>query len=135
MNVHMHQARNMVGWILGIALFSPFALYFEPMEQHVALPEVTGRVTHAGRPINGMTLCLDGSDGDHSAFSNLSEDGSFRLLNMREGGFGARPGSYRAHLFANHEGGTAPAKYVDPKTSSLKIRIAPGWNELVINLN
>ena len=39
MNVHMHQVRNMVGWILGIALFSPFVLYFEPMEYALRYPK------------------------------------------------------------------------------------------------
>ncbi len=135
MNVHLHHARNMMGWILGIALFSPFALYLEPSDQPVTLPEVTGTVTLAGRPLNNMTLCLDSEKGEHSAFSNLSTDGSFRLLNMKEGGFGARPGRYRAHLFTAQQGPIVPAKYADSGTSSLKIEIAPGWNELNINLD
>ena len=135
MNVHLHQARNMMGWILGIVFFSPFVMCFEPLEQPVELPEVTGRVTFGGRPLNDMTLCLDSEKGDHSAFSNLSDDGSFRLLNMGLGGFGARPGRYRAHLYTSQDGPTVPAKYGDSKNSSLEIVIAPGWNELNIKLD
>jgi hypothetical protein len=122
-------------WVIAIVALSPLALCIETPHDGVVLPEVTGQVTLAGRPLNGLTLCLDSEqDGDHTAFCTLGEDGSFRLLNMRYGGFGTHPGRYRAHLNSSWGGPQVPAKFADGKTSGMDIAIAPGWNELNINL-
>jgi hypothetical protein len=135
MNSHLHQARNVMGWVLAIAAFSPFALCcFEFPSSKNSLSDVTGRVTYSGHPLNDMFLCLD-SGGVHSAFSALKSDGSFRLLNMKEGSTGAYRGQYHAHLYSHSMGPSLPAKYGDPKTSGVEIVIGTDWCDLEIDLD
>ena len=134
MTVHLHHARTIMGWILGIAVFSPFALYFEPADTKEPVSEVSGRVTYSGRPVQDMIICLDSEGGGHCAFGLVKHDGSFNLLNMR--GLGsANPGRYYAHLFKFKDGTPIPTKYDDPKKSGLAIEIAPDWCELDIDLH
>jgi hypothetical protein len=124
-----------MGWVLGTAALSPFALYcFELPSPEATLSEVTGRVTYSGRPLNDMILCLD-SGGVHSAFSALKSDGSFRLVNMKEGCTGAYRGRYHAHLYSHFTGPSLPAKYGDPKTSGVEIEIGTDWSDLSIDLD
>jgi hypothetical protein len=134
MNVHLHHARNVMGWVIGIAAFSPFALCLEFPSPKNTLSDVTGRVTYSGRPLNDMTICLD-LGGVHSAFSALSSDGSFRLLSMNEGCAGAYRGRYNAHLYTHQHGPSLPAKFGNPKTSGVEIEIDTDWSDLNIDLN
>ena len=77
-----------MGWVIGIAAFSPFVLCLDFSSPQKTLSDVTGRVTYSGRPLNDTIICLD-SDGVHSAFSTPNPDGSFRLLSMTEYRVGA----------------------------------------------
>jgi hypothetical protein len=135
MNIHLHHARNAMGWILGIAAFSPFALIFESSSAKLTLSDVTGRVTCSGRPLNDVTICLDSAGGVHSAFGSLGSDGSFRLLSMNEGCAGASPGRYHAHLYSHRQATKLPEKYRDPQTSGLEIEIDSDWSDLHIDLH
>ena len=90
MNVHLHHSRNVMGWVLGIAAFSPFVLMFESSSPSSTPSDVTGRVTYSGHPLNDAIICLDSEGGIHSAFGSLSgSDGTFRLLNFGWGITGA----------------------------------------------
>jgi hypothetical protein len=135
MNVHLHHSRNLMGWILGIAAFSPFALVFESSNSQYTLSDVTGRVTYSGHPLHDVILCLDTEGGVHSAFGSLEADGSFRLLNMEGGRTGANPGRYHAHFFSLSQAAKLPEKYRDPKTSGLEIEIDSDWSDLHIELH
>ena len=44
------------------------------------LAPVTGRLTYSGKPLKGMTLCLDSPGGVHCAYATLRSDGSFAWL-------------------------------------------------------
>jgi hypothetical protein len=124
-----------MGWVLGIAFFSPFVLCLDfSNPERETLSDVTGRVTYSGRPLNDMTICLD-LDGLHSAFSTLKSDGSFRLLCLTGRRAGAFRGRYHAHLYSNPGGPSLPAKYVNPDTSGLELEIATDWNDFKIDLN
>jgi hypothetical protein len=135
MNLHLHHARTVMGWVLGIAAFSPFVLCLEFSDpNNKTLSDVTGRVTYSGRPLSEMTICLD-EGGIHSAFSALRSDGSFRLRSMKEGCAGAYRGRYHAHLYSHPYGPSLPAKYGDPSTSGVEIDIDTDWSNLNIDLN
>ena len=99
------------------------------------LSDVTGRVTYCGKPLHGMTLCLDSVGGVHCAYATLRSDGSFRLINMTGNNTGAVPGRYYAHLYPNPYSSSLPAKYHDSRTSGLEIDVATDWNELNIDLH
>jgi hypothetical protein len=134
MNVHSQQARKVMGWILGIAAFSPLALCYQPLNPRVTLSDVTGRVTYSGRPLTGATICLDSESGNHSAVGKLGSDGSFRLLSIM-GRVGAHPGLYHAYLYSRKGGTSLPAKFSDPRTSGLEIEIGSGWSNFNIDLH
>jgi hypothetical protein len=134
MNVHSQQARTVIGWILGIAAFSPFALCYQPSNPQVTMSDVTGRVTYSGRPLTGATICLDSESGNPSVLATLGPGGSFQLRNI-QGRVGALPGLYHAFLYSRPGGTSLPAKFGDPRTSGLEIEIASGWNELNIDLH
>jgi hypothetical protein len=131
--VHLHQARQWTGWILGAVAMAPFAFCFDaPVTVSRTVP-VTGRVTYLGRPLGDLIICLD-KDGEHSACAMLQADGSFRLININCGDEGAVPGRYRAHLAAHLAGSTFPSRYGDTATSGMELVIGPGWNEVRIDL-
>lgn len=134
MNVHLHRARTIMGWLIGIAAFSPFVLCLDFANPNNTLSDVTGRVTYSGQPLNEMMICLD-VGGVHSAFSRLNSDGSFRLLSMAEGRAGASRGRYHAHLYSQSNGPTLPAKFGDPTTSGVEIDIDTDWSDLSIDLH
>jgi len=134
MNVHSQQARKVVGWILGIAAFSPLALCYESMNPRVTRSDVTGRVTYSGRPLTGATICMDSESGNHSAVGKLGSDGSFRLESV-SGRVGAFPGLYHAYLLSRKGDTSLPAKFRDPHTAGLEIEIASGWSDLNIDLH
>jgi hypothetical protein len=134
MNVHSQQARNVIGWILGIAAFSPIALCYESSNPRVTMSDVTGRVTYSGGPLTGAVICLDPKSGNHSASGTLGSDGSFQLMSIN-GRLGAVPGLYHAFLCSPVGGPSLPAKFCDPSTSGLEIEIASGWNDLNIDLH
>jgi hypothetical protein len=134
MNVHLHHSRNVMGWVIGIAVFSPFALIFESSEPKFTMSDVTGRVTYSGHPLNDVMICLDTEGGVHSAFGALGSDGSFRLLNMNGTVSGALPGRYHAHLYSISQASNLPERYKNPKTSGLEIDIDSDWNDLHIEL-
>jgi hypothetical protein len=123
-----------MGWVLGLAAFSPFVLCLDIPIPQTALSDVTGRVTYSGRPLHDMTICLD-SDGLHSAFCPLKSDGSFRLLCITASRAGAFRGRYHAHLYSTHGGQSLPAKYINPETSGLELEIDTDWSDFNINLN
>ena len=81
----------------------PSALCFLALG-HLAeeLSDVTGHVTYSGKPLHGLTLCLDSTPGIHCAFATLRADGSFRLLSMTCNDVGANPGRYHVTFSANH---------------------------------
>jgi hypothetical protein len=135
-NLHLHNARKVMAWVIGIAAFSPFLLYLDDpaVKNRKPLSEVTGRVTYSGHPLSEVTICLD-RGGDHAAFSSLSSDGSFRLRSMELNSTGAYRGRYHAHLYSNPNGPSLPAKFADPKTSGVEIEIDADWNDLNIDLN
>jgi hypothetical protein len=135
MNLHLHHSRNVMGWVLGIAAFSPFALIFESPSPSFTLSDVTGRVTYSGHPLNDAVICLDSEGGVHSAFGPVAPDGSFRLLSMNEGCAGATPGRYQAHLYSTSQASNVPDKYRNPKTSGLEIEIDSDWSDLHIELH
>ncbi|MGP0064818.1 MAG: hypothetical protein ACLQGP_14625 [Isosphaeraceae bacterium] len=135
MNLHLHHSRNVMGWILGIAAFSPFALIFDSSDSKYTLSDVTGRVTYSGRPLSDVIICLDTEGGVHSAFGSLGPDGSFRLLNMDAGSVGAFPGRYHAHLYNHSQASNLPEKYSNPKTSGIEIEIDSDWSDLHIDLH
>jgi hypothetical protein len=135
MYVHLHVARKLMGWGLGLLAMAPSVLCFEtPASSPMELSEVTGRMTYFGKPLNGMILCLDSASGVHCAFGSLRADGSFRLINVIGNYTGAVPGRYHAHLYTRPDGPSLPAKYADSSTSGLEIEIASDWNELTIDL-
>jgi len=134
MSVQSQQARNVVGWILGIAAFSPLVLCYESLYPRVTLSDVTGRVTYSGRPLAGGTICLYSEVGSHYAIGKLGSDGSFRLQSRR-GEDGALPGLYHAYLYSRKADTSLPAKFNDPRTAGLEIEIASGWSDLNINLH
>jgi hypothetical protein len=136
MNGHLHNARKLMAWVIGIIAFSPFALCLEfpTPKNSKPLSDVTGRVTYSGHPLSEMTICLD-LGGTHSAFSALNPDGSFRLVCMDGGCAGAYRGRYHAHLYPHPNGPTRPAKFGDPKTAGVEINIDTDWSELNIDLN
>jgi hypothetical protein len=132
MTVHLRQARNVIGWILGIAAFSPLALCYELSNPRVTLSDVTGRVTYPGHPLTGAAICLE--SGNQTAIGTLESDGSFRLMCIN-GRVGAFPGLYHAYLCSPLGGPSLPAKFRDPRTSGLEIEIASDWTELNIDLH
>ena len=134
MNVHLHRSRYVMGWVLAIIFFSPFALILASPQSKVSRSGVTGRVTCSGRPLSDVMICLDAEGGDHSAFGPLGSDGSFQLLSMRDGCPGTAPGRYHAHLYTTAQGAKLPAKYRSTQTSGLEIEIESDWNELDIEL-
>ena len=76
MNLHLHHARNAMGWILSVVAFSPFALIFESPSPRLTLSDVTGRVMYSGRPLNDVIICLD-SRTCIPRSGILGSDGSF----------------------------------------------------------
>lgn len=136
MSYHLHRTRQWMAWFLGALALSPFALTFSfgSLKDPLHLSPVTGRVTFAGRPVRDMTLCLD-QDGHHAAFGLLQPDGSFRLSSLIWTDWGALPGRYHAHLFTYENGPVLPAKFRSPETSGIEIEIAPGWNDIQIDLH
>ncbi len=135
MSLHLHHSRNLMGWILGIAAFSPFALILEPSNPKYTLSDVTGRVTYSGHPLNDVIICLDTEGGVHAAFGSVGPDGSFRLLNMDGGYAGANPGRYHAHLYSTSQASNLPEKYRKSETSGLDIDIDSDWSDLHIELH
>jgi hypothetical protein len=134
MNVSSQRARNVLGWILGIAAFSPLALCYESQDPRVKLSDVTGQVSYSGRPLTGGTICLESEVGNHSAFGKLGSDGSFRLQSGK-GDVGAFPGMYHAYLYSRKVDTSLPARFRDSRTAGLEIKIASGWSDLKINLH
>jgi hypothetical protein len=134
MNVRSQQARDAVGWILGIAAFSPFALCFESLYPRVTLSDVTGRVAYSGCPLTGDTICLDSEVGNHYATCKLGSDGSFRLHSI-SGDVGVFPGLYHAYFYSRKADTSLPAKFRDPRAAGLEIEIASGWSDLNIDLH
>lgn len=135
MSLHLHRSRQWTAWFLGALALSPFAftLSFGSPEERLHPSPVTGRVSFAGRPVQDMTLCLD-QDGRHAAFGLLRPDGSFALNTMGWAAQGALPGRYHAHLYTFENGPALPGKFHSPDTSGVEIEIAPGWNDLQIEL-
>jgi len=134
MNVHSHQARIVIGWILVIATFSSLALCYQSWNPRITLSDVTGRVTYSGHPLTGAVICLDSESGNPPAVGKLGSDGSFRLRTVM-GRVGAAPGMYHAYLYSRKGGTSLPAKLCDPRTSGLEIEVAAGWNDLNIELH
>jgi len=125
-----------MGWVIGIAAFSPFALCLEFLSPENTLSDITGRVTYSGRPLNDMTICLDSPGGVHAAYCALRSDGSFRLLRWTEGRAGVYRGRYNAHLYTHRRHGPSlPAKYANPGSSGVEIEIDSDWSDLNIDLN
>ncbi|MGP0063139.1 MAG: hypothetical protein ACLQGP_05980 [Isosphaeraceae bacterium] len=136
MSLHLHSGRKFMGWALGILAIVPSALCFETTAHpQIPLSDVTGHMTYSGKPLNGMTLCLDSSPGVHYAYASLGRDGSFRLINMTGNDIGAAPGRYYAHLYSHPHGPSLPTRYRDSRTSGLEIDVASDWNELNIDLH
>ena len=138
MDVHLHHARNMMGWVLGILAFLPFTLIFVPSAESSKsrneLSVVTGRATYSGRPLHDMILCLDSKVGVHSAYAPLDSDGSFRLGSI-ETGFGfAFPGRYHAHFLRRSDSPSLPAKYCDASSAGLDLEIPAHSSDLNIDL-
>ncbi|MHB1560727.1 MAG: hypothetical protein ACYC61_25005 [Isosphaeraceae bacterium] len=135
MSYHLHRTRQWTAWFLGALALSPFAFTFSfgSPKEGLHLSPVTGRVSFAGRPVQDMTLCLD-QDGRHAAFGRLQADGSFALTSMIWADRGALPGHYHAHLYTHENGPALPGKFHSPSTSGVEIEIAPGWNDLQIEL-
>jgi len=135
MNVYAQQRRNVIGWILGIAAFSSLAVCYQSLNRRVMLSDVTGRVTYSGHPLTDAYICLDPESGNHFAVGRLGSDGSFQLRCMNESRVGAVPGLYHAYLCGRKGGTSLPAKFGDPRTSGLEIKIASGWSDLNIDLH
>ena len=138
MNVHLHHARIVTGWVLGILVFLPFTLIFESSAESSkspnALAVVTGQVTYSSRPLHDMVLCLDSRVGVHSAYSELSSDGSFRLGSMDAGNGFTFPGRYHAHFLRRSDSPSLPAKYCDAGTAGLEIEIPAHSSDVNIDL-
>ncbi len=138
MNGHLHHARIVTGWVLGILVFLPFTWIYESSAESSKSPNelavVTGQATYSGRPLHGMVLCLDSTVGVHSACAELSSDGSFRLGSMYAGNGFAFPGRYHAHFLRRSDSPSLPAKYCDAGTAGLEIEIPAHSSDLDIDL-
>ena len=139
MNVHVHHARTVMGWVLGILAFLPFTLIFassaEPSKQRDELAVVIGRATYSGRPLHDMILCLDSKVGVHSAYAPLEADGSFRLGSIETGVGFAFPGRYHAHFLRRSDSPALPAKYCDASSAGLDLEIPAHSSDLNIDLH
>jgi hypothetical protein len=136
MNVHTRQARKLVGWILGMAVLSPFAFWYASTTYWKASPsDVTGRVTLSGRPLTGVTFGLCSDKDNNFALGVVQPDGSFRLRSPDGKQVGALPGHYHAFLYGLKGNTSIPAKFRDPYASGLDIDIVSGWNDLDIQLH
>jgi hypothetical protein len=132
--MHLHLARSLVGWGLGILVMAPLFLPFVGETRRKRLASVTGQVTYSGRPLGDMMICLD-SGGAHSAYGAVKPDGSFILSDLVLGSAGALPGRYHAHLFKRSpESPSLPSKYADPRTSGLDVEIGSAWSHFKIDL-
>jgi hypothetical protein len=134
LDIHLHSARTVFGFALGIGTLLPLvglAIGF-PATPASQLVPVTGSVSYHGQPVAGMFICFD-SDGDHAACGPIGPDGSFELRNVRWGR-GVAPGRYRVHFFAGSEPGSLPSRYKEPATSGLEIVVGPDWNQFTLDL-
>jgi hypothetical protein len=134
--MHLHSARTMFGWILGMtAILAPIALAtpFGLPAPRGGLVTVTGRVSLNGQPVNTLVICFDSGD-DHTAEGWLKADGSFHL-HTRGRGDGTVPGTYRVHLFPNPNGPSIPRKYLDPATSGLHVEVGKDWSDFSFDLH
>ena len=136
MHIHLHLARKLMAWGLGIMVLAPFVLCLEPLaspRKPPDLPSVAGRVTYFGRPITDMYICLDLGQA-HSALGLLQPDGSFRIVHVNSGRPGALPGQYHAHISSPLNGPSLPARYQDSRTSGLEIDVESDWSYFNIDL-
>ena len=68
MYVHLHLSRKLMGWAFAVLAIVPTALCFAPaITARMELAPVTGHMTYSGKPLKGMTLCLDSPGGVHCA--------------------------------------------------------------------
>src|SRR4051812_30813740 len=134
MYAHLHLTRKLMAWGLGVLAIVPAVLFTAASSPVPNLSKVSGRVTHSGRPLNDMTLCLDTKGGAHTAYAPLRADGSFYLINMSRGYPGALPGRYYAHLYTHPHGPKLPDKYRDSAASGIEVEVAPDWNDFHIDL-
>jgi hypothetical protein len=136
MKMHIHSARKMFGWILGVsAVLTPLVLAvpFGLTTSRAALASVSGRVSLDGHPAGDMQICFD-SGGDHIAQDWVRADGSFHLYSRGRGN-GAIPGRYRVHLLPKVAAPSIPSKYRDSGTSGLDVEVAPDWNDFAFDLH
>jgi hypothetical protein len=132
--MHLHAARTLLGWGLGILALSPLALSVVSWNSRTEHSSVTGQVKYSGRPVEDMIICFD-SGGTHSACGALGSDGSFQLCTVVRGDERVLPGKYHAHLFhVRGQSPSIPSRYADPLSSGLEVEIASNWNHLNIEL-
>jgi hypothetical protein len=131
---------------LGLRL-SPFALVLAGAllgtgcGQRDAYP-VRGRVLYEGKPAVGAVVFLHPVDLSEPTRSRPSgrvgKDGSFSISTPNLGD-GAKPGEYLVTVVWRAEAGPGdseededllPARYLDPKTSGLRITVKAGANDL-----
>jgi hypothetical protein len=128
-DMHMHSARRLTAWALGLVVLLPLPLSLARPAVRSGLSCIDGTVTYRGRPLTDTMICLD-FGGVHSASGATRRDGSFSLAadGHAEGAF---PGKYRVHfyrLFPKAEGPSLPDKYRSAETSGLELEIVPDWN-------
>jgi hypothetical protein len=133
MNMHIHSARTLFGWMLGISAVLTLALSLALglSTPRAGLASVTGRVNLDGQPVGGVLICFDSDD--HAAHDSVGADGSFQLATFGRGK-GVVPGKYRVHLFAAPGGPQLPSKYQVTSTSGLDVEVAPDWNDFSFDL-
>src|SRR5262249_6839354 len=136
MRLHIHSARTLFGWMLGIsALLTPIALA-APLGLSTlpaGLVPVTGQVHLNGHPVGDVMVCFD-ADGEHAAHDWAQTDGSFRLWSFGRGR-GVAPGKYRVHLFSKPGGPLLPSRYQEAVTSGLDVEVGQDWNDFSFELH
>jgi hypothetical protein len=103
---------------------------------------VRGTVLYEGKPAVGAVVFLHPAGASEPMRSRPSgrvgKDGSFSITTPNLGD-GAKPGDYLVTVVWRAEAGPGdseededllPARYLDPKTSGLRITVKPGQNDL-----
>jgi hypothetical protein len=95
---------------------------------------VRGKVLFKGKPLTRREIVFepDGGSG-REAHGKIQEDGTFELTTFKAGD-GAVPGTHRVAVFGTSKKDAVPIKYQNTSSSKIRVEVAEGQAEYVVDL-